>query len=50
MDVGKPENVWGIDSDISEKGMVIAMKTAQLLAKLPVNINLDIPELKLHNL
>ncbi len=50
MDTGKPENVWGVDSEISDKGMKIALKTAQLLAKLPVNINLDIPELKLHNI
>ncbi|MBL4773188.1 MAG: iron-sulfur cluster carrier protein ApbC [Alcanivoracaceae bacterium] len=50
MDIGKPENVWGINSEISDKGMKIALKTAQLLAKLPVDINLNIPELKLHNL
>lgn len=50
MDDGKPENVWAIDSEIADKGIMIAMKMAQLLAKLPVDINKDIPELKLHNL
>ncbi|HHL31762.1 MAG TPA: iron-sulfur cluster carrier protein ApbC [Oceanospirillales bacterium] len=50
MDVGKPENIWGVDSRISDKGMIIALKAVQLLAKLPVNINLNPPELKLHNL
>ncbi len=50
MDEGTPENVWGVDSDISQKGLVMAMKVGQLLAQLPVNINKDIPELKLHNL
>lgn len=50
MDQGHPENVWGIDSEISEKGLKIALKTAQLLAKLPVNLNLNNPALKLHNL
>ncbi|MFK8012330.1 MAG: iron-sulfur cluster carrier protein ApbC [Marinicellaceae bacterium] len=50
MDDGHPENVWGLDSEISEKGFKIALKTAQLLAKLPVNLNLNNPALKLHNL
>lgn len=50
MDEGHPEKVWGVDSDISEKGLKIALKTAQLLAKLPVNLNLNNPALKLHNL
>lgn len=50
MDEGSPENVWGIDSEISDKGMKIALKTVQLLAKLPVNLNINKPELKLHNL
>ncbi len=50
MDEGTPENVWGIDSEISQKGLVVAMKVGQLLAQLPVDINKDIPELKLHNL
>ena len=50
MDEGTPENVWAIDSEISQKGLVMAMKAAQLLAQLPVDINKDIPELKLHNL
>lgn len=50
MDEGTPENVWGIESEISQKGMVVAMKVGQLLAQLPVDINKDIPELKLHNL
>jgi len=50
MDQGKPENIWGTGDEISNTGMIMALKTAQLLAKLPVNINLDIPELKLHNL
>ena len=49
MDQGNPENVWGVESEISDKGLVIAMKTAQLLAKLPVNLNLNL-SLKLHNL
>ncbi len=39
-----------VDSEISDKGMKIALKTAQLLAKLPVNLNLNNPALKLHNL
>jgi len=50
MDQGNPENVWGVESEISDKGLAIAMKTAQLLAKLPVNLNLNNPSLKLHNL
>ncbi len=50
MDEGTPENVWGVDSDISQKGLVMAMKVAQLLAQFPVDINKNIPELKLHNL
>jgi len=50
MDIGQPEKVWGNHSEISEKGLKIAMKTAQLLAKLPVNLNLNNPALKLHNL
>jgi ATP-binding protein involved in chromosome partitioning len=50
MDEGTPENVWGIDSEISQKGLVVALKVGQLLAQLPVDINKDIPELKLHNL
>jgi ATP-binding protein involved in chromosome partitioning len=50
MDEGKPENIWGVDSEISDKGMIIALKAVQLLAKLPVNLNLSPPELKLHNL
>jgi len=50
MDEGSPENVWGVDSEIAEKGMKIALKTVQLLAKLPVNLNINKPELKLHNL
>ncbi len=50
MDEGTPENVWGIDSEISQKGLLVAMKVGQLLAQLPVDINKDIPELKLHNL
>ncbi len=50
MDEGTPENVWGIDSEISQKGLVVAMKVGQLLAQLPVDINKEIPELKLHNL
>ncbi|MCF6318573.1 MAG: iron-sulfur cluster carrier protein ApbC [Proteobacteria bacterium] len=53
MDEGNPENVWGVDSDISgisDVGMKIALKTVQLLAKLPINLNTNKPELKLHNL
>lgn len=50
MDEGSPENVWGVDSEIADKGMKIALKTVQLLAKLPVNLNVNKPELKLHNL
>jgi len=53
MDEGKPENIWGEapeHTEISQKGLIMAMKTAQLLAKLPVNLNKNIPELKLHNL
>ena len=50
MDEGSPENVWGIDSEISDKGLKIALKTAQLMAKLPINLNINKPELKLHNL
>ena len=50
MDEGHPENVWGVDTEISDKGLKIALKTAQLLAKLPVNLNLNNPALKLHNL
>ena len=50
MDVGAPDKIWGTGTEISDEGMIIAMKTAQLLAKLPVNINLSAPELKLHNL
>ena len=50
MDEGSPEKVWAVDTEISDAGMVIALKTAQLLAKLPVNLNINKPELKLHNL
>ncbi len=50
MDEGSPENVWGVDSDISNKGIEIALKTVQLMAKLPINLNTNKPELKLHNL
>ena len=52
MDEGNPEDVWGFnaETEISELGTKIALKTAQLLAKQPVDINLDIPELKLHTL
>jgi len=50
MDKGAPDKLWGTGSEISDKGMIIAMKIAQLLAKLPVNINLNAPELKLHNI
>ncbi len=50
MDDGKPENIWAVDSKIASLGINIAMKTTQLLAQLPIDINLDIPELKLHNL
>jgi len=49
MDDGKPEDIWSIDSDISRIGSHIALKMAQLLAKLPIDINRDIPQLKLHN-
>ncbi len=50
MDSGNPENIWGNGGNVSDQGLAIAMKTAQLLAELPININKDIPELKLHNL
>ncbi|VAW41859.1 [4Fe-4S] cluster assembly scaffold protein Mrp (=ApbC) [hydrothermal vent metagenome] len=50
MDDGKPENLWGINTEIATQGMAIALKTAQLLAKLPININLNNLELKLHNI
>ena len=50
MDEGSPQKIWALESDIAKKGMVIAMKTAQLLAQLPLNIKKNIPELKLHNL
>lgn len=50
MDQGNPEQVWGIDSEISMTGLTIAMKTSQLLAQLPIDLNVNKPELKLHNL
>ena len=50
MDQGNPEQVWGIDSEISMTGLTIAMKTSQLMAQLPINLNINKPELKLHNL
>ena len=50
MDEGHPENVWGTNSEVSDTGLKIALKTAQLLAKLPVNLNLNNPSLQLHNL
>ena len=50
MDEGLPENVWGKDSELSETSLKISLKTTQLLAKLPVNINIETPELKLHTL
>lgn len=50
MDDGSPENVWGSDSEISQTGLKIALKTAQIIAGLPVNLNRSTPELKLHNL
>jgi ATP-binding protein involved in chromosome partitioning len=50
MDDGLPENVWSKESELSKTALQIAFKTAHLLAKLPVNINLSNPELKLHTL
>ncbi|MCF6287868.1 MAG: iron-sulfur cluster carrier protein ApbC [Proteobacteria bacterium] len=50
MDTGNPENIWANGDEIANQGMLIAMKTAQLLAKLPVDINKNIPTLKLHNI
>lgn len=50
MDEGSPEKVWAVDTEISDEGLKIALKAAQLLAKLPINLNINKPELKLHNL
>ena len=50
MDKGQPEQLWGSDSELSHNGLLITMKMAQIMAQLPVNLNADIPELKLHNL
>ncbi|MCB1586767.1 MAG: iron-sulfur cluster carrier protein ApbC [Xanthomonadales bacterium] len=50
MDEGKPEKVWGNDSEVSQIGLKIAMKVAQTLASFPVNLNRSAPELKLHSI
>ncbi len=50
MDNGKPEEVWGNDTTISQTGLRIAMKVAQTLASFPVNLNRASPELKLHSI
>ncbi len=52
MDNGQPEKLWGSktdDTSIADTGLLIALKAAHILAKQPVNINFDTPELKLHN-
>lgn len=49
MDQGNPERVWGINSEISMTGLTIAMKTSQLLAQLPIDLNVNKLKLKLHN-
>ena len=49
MDQGNPEQVWGLDSEISLTGLTIAMKTSQLLAQLPIDLNINKLKLKLHN-
>lgn len=53
MDNGQPEQLWGTETNntsIANTGLEIALKAAQTLAKLPININFDTPELKLHNI